>query len=256
LVRIAAVLFLLSAATTAEAQSILDLSGTDQFHRAYFEANTKEVTFDSFQQFNWEAKARAALPWLNLDRPTPAQIARLKPFESAGPQFRTVDFRAPLDATANRDTYIVIHIGGVTPIRPLRIKGTVSFDFDATMTTVQRREASGAIVGSPGAPVSSAAFAIVGKPSDFHNVHPGARFALSNQSAAPVYEFTDGARVIAWTASEKERPEPVSALSFDLASQRWLLVKWNHDFCGSAYTLFSVNATLKPIAGNYYDCDP
>ena len=81
-------------ATAANSQSIYDLFGTEQFHRAYFEANTDEITFEPFLELNWEAKARAALPWLNLDRPTPAQIARLSTFDSAGPQFRSVDFRA------------------------------------------------------------------------------------------------------------------------------------------------------------------
>jgi hypothetical protein len=253
---VCAIWILVAIASAGWAQSIFDLSGTNQFHRAYFDPNTKEASFDTFHEIDWEAKARAALTWLNLDWPTPAQIARLKPFESAGPQFRTVDFRAPLDAASSRDTYVLVHIGGITPIKPVGIKGTVSFDFDASMTSVQRKVASGVIVGAAGGTITTAAFTAIGKPSDFHNVRPDVRFVLTKQAGVAVYEFTDSSRVIAWTASEKERPEPASALSFDLSGRRFLLVKWNHDFCGSAYTLFSVNATLTPIAGNFYECDP
>src|SRR5215471_7966730 len=65
----------------AQHPSVHDLFGTNEFHRAYFAENAREVTFDGFQDLNWEAKARAALPWLNLDRPTREQIARLSTFE-------------------------------------------------------------------------------------------------------------------------------------------------------------------------------
>src|SRR5947209_10115877 len=55
--------------TAVQPQSIHELFGTDKFHRAYAEANTNEITFEPFQELNWEAKACTALPWLNLDRP-------------------------------------------------------------------------------------------------------------------------------------------------------------------------------------------
>jgi len=55
---------------TAQGQSVHDLFGGDKFHRAYIEAS--DVTFEPFQELPWEAQARAALPWLNLDRPTPS----------------------------------------------------------------------------------------------------------------------------------------------------------------------------------------
>jgi hypothetical protein len=51
-------------------------------------------------------------------------------------------------------------------------------------------------------------------------------------------------------------PEAASAFSFRLAGQPLLLVKWKREFCESSYTLFSVDASLKPIASNDYDCDP
>ena len=87
--------------TALQPQSIHELFGTDKFHGAYAEANTREVSFEPFQELDWEAKARTALPWLNLDQPTPRQIARLSTFESAGPQFRSVDFRARLDPSVS-----------------------------------------------------------------------------------------------------------------------------------------------------------
>jgi len=37
-------------ASTLQSQSIYDLFGTDQFHRAYLEGNNDEVTFDSFRE--------------------------------------------------------------------------------------------------------------------------------------------------------------------------------------------------------------
>ena len=47
-------------ASAVQSQSIHELFGTDQFHRAYIEANSNEVTFDPFQELKWEAKARIA----------------------------------------------------------------------------------------------------------------------------------------------------------------------------------------------------
>jgi hypothetical protein len=152
-----AFLFIVPAAV--QAQSIHDLSGTDQFHRAYFEGKSDEVAFEPFQNLNWEAKARTALPWLNLDQPTPPQIARLSTFESAGPRFRSVDFRTPLDAAVSRVKYLLITPTGVMPIEPVQLKGSVNFDFDGSMTAVQRKNAFGAVVGKPARGVTAAAFA-------------------------------------------------------------------------------------------------
>jgi hypothetical protein len=52
---------------TAQGQSH-ELFGTDKFRRAC--TATSEVTFEQFQDLAWIPRARAALPWLNLDRPT------------------------------------------------------------------------------------------------------------------------------------------------------------------------------------------
>lgn len=243
-------------AATAQAQSIHDIFGTKEFHRAYFAADTREVTFDGFQELDWEAKARAALPWLNLDHPTPPQVARLSTFESAGPQFRLIDFRAPLDAEVSRAPYLLIHADGIAPIRPVQLKGTISFDFNASMTVVLRKVTSGVVVGEPLHSVTSAAFVMIGKPAGVGDVRPGARFKKRAQAAPAVYDFTEDNHTVTWTTTSKEQPEPASALSFRLADRRFLLVRWSADFCESSYTLFAVGAALRPIAGNDYDCDP
>jgi hypothetical protein len=243
-------------ATAVQPQSIHELFGTDKFHRAYIDAKTGEITFEPFQELNWEAKARTALPWLNLDRPTPRQIARLSTFESAGPQFRSVDFRAPLDSTVSQVTYLLICGDGIIPLRPVEFRGSVSFDFDASITIVQRKVASGVIVGRPSRPVTAAAFAVVGKPADVKDVRLGAKFGKRNQAGPAVYDLIDGGRIVSLTASTTEQLNAASAFSFRLAGQQLLLVKWNSDFCGSAYTLFTADTALKPIASNDYDCDP
>jgi len=253
MVRISLLLLIFMAA--AGAQSIYDLSGTGQFHRAYFEPGANEVTFEPFQDLNWEAKARTALPWLNLDRPTPAQIARLSPFESAGPQFRSVDFRAPLDSIVSRVTYLLIYDTGVAQLQPTQLKGSVSFDFDTDMKAVIRKVAAGDIVGKPLPVVTSAAFAITGRPADVSSTQPNAKFEKRMQAGDPVFDFIDGSRKYTWTTTSKNQPEVSSAFSFRLAGRQLLLVKWKIDFCENAYTLFSVDATLKPIAGNLYRCD-
>jgi hypothetical protein len=242
-------------ASTLQSQSIYDLFGTDQFHRASLNANRNEVTFDPFQELNWEAKALIALPWLDLDRPTPAQIARLSAFESASPQFRSVGFRAPLDSAVSRATYLLIYTGGVIPLQPVELKGSVDFDFDRGMTVVERKVVSGTIVGKPSRAVTTTAFVFIGKPADVADVHPGAKFDKSKQGGSAVYSFTNGNRTVTWTTSAKEQPDVASAISFRLADQQLLLVKWDNTFCGSVYTLFSVDTSLQPIAGNAYDCD-
>ena len=242
-------------ASALQSQSIYDLFGTDQFHRAYLEVNSNEVTFDPFQELNWETKARIALPWLNLDRPTPPQIARLSTFESAGPQFRSVDFRAPLDSAVSRATYLLIYSGGVIPLQPIRLKGSVDFDFDTGMTVVQRKVVAGTIVGKPSRAVATAAFVFIGKPTDVKDVHPGVKFEKSKQAGSAVYSFTNSNRTVTWTMFSKEQPDVASAVSFRLADQQLLLVKWDSAFCGSAYTLFFMDTSLEPAAGNVYDCD-
>lgn len=246
---------LIIAASAVQSQSIYDSFGTDQFHRAYLEGNNNEVNFDPFLELNWEAKARVALPWLNLDRPTPLQIARLSTFESAGPQFRSVGFRARLDSAVSRASYLLIYAGGVIPLRPAQLKGSVDFDFDTSMMVVQRKVISGTIVGKPSHFVTTAAFVVIGKPADVKDVHPGVKLEKSRQAGSAVYSFTSANHTVIWTTSAQEQPDAAAAVSFRLADQQLLLVKWNSDFCGSAYTLFSVEASLNPIAGNIYDCD-
>lgn len=243
-------------AVTAQTQSIHDIFGTEEFHRAYFAADTHEITFDGFQELDWDLKARDALSWLNLDRPTPPQIARLSTLESAGPQYRSVDFVAPLDAAVSGASYLLLYADGVAPIRPIRLKGSVSFDFDARLTAVQRRVTSGVIVAAPSRPVTSAAFALIGKLTDVHDVRPGAQFKRRSQAGPAVYDFSEDGHNVTWTIESTEKPDIASAVSFRLSSRHFLLVKWSTDFCNSTYTLFSVEATLKPIAGNDYDCDP
>lgn len=244
-------------ATAAQAQPVDNLSGTDKFHRAYFEGKTNEISFEPFQELNWEVKARVALPWLNLDRPTPQQIARLSTSESAGLQFRSVDFRALLDPAVSRVTYLLVSIAGLMPLQPVQLKGSVNFDFNTSMTAVQRKVAFGTVVAKPTRPVTTAAFAFVGKPADVTDIHPRAKFERRRQAGPAVYyDFIDGGRTVTWTISSEEPPRAASALSFRLADQHLLLVKWDSEFCGSTYTLFSVNTALKPIAGNDYDCDP
>jgi hypothetical protein len=241
---------------TAQAQSIHDLFGTKEFHRAYFAENTHEVTFEGFQELDWESKARSALPWLNLDRPTPAQIARLAKFESAGPEFRSIDFSAPLDAAVSRVPYLLVYADGVVPIQPVRLKGSVGFDFDASLRAVQRKVASGAVAGTPDRPVTSAAFVLTGKPADVHDIRPGARFQRRDGTGARVYDLTENQNTVTWKPAPSEQPDVKSAVSFRLDSRQFLLVRWSGDFCGSSYTLFSVEGALQPIAGNDYDCDP
>jgi hypothetical protein len=242
-------------ATAVQPQSIHELFGTDKFHRAYAEANTNEITFEPFQELNWEAKARTALPWLNLDRPTPRQIERLSTFESAGPQFRSVDFRARLDSSVSHFAYLLICDDGIIPLRPVHFRGSVSFDFDVGITIVQRKVVSGLIVGRPSRPVTTAAFAIIGKPTDVKDVRFGAKFRKRTEPGPAVYDFIDGSRIVSWTASSAPQPNAASAFSFRLAGQQLLLVKWNSNFCGSSYTLFTADTALKPIASNDYDCD-
>lgn len=150
---------------------------------------------------------------------------------------------------------MLIYAEGIAPIKPVRLKGSVSFDFDASMTVVERKSANGVVVGEADRRLSSAAFAIIGRPADFHDVRAGARFTRRTGNPA-VYDFAEGNHAFTWTDPSKEALDAASAMSFRLGSRNFLLIKWSSDFCGSSYTLFSVESALKPIAGNDYDCDP
>ncbi len=250
-----AAVFFVILATAALAQVIHGSFGSEEFHRAFFEGKTGEISFEPFQKLNWETKARAALPWLNFDQATPAQVARLSTNEAAGPLFRSVDFRAPLDPAVSRAAYLLISAAGIVPIQPAQLKGSVDLDFERDMTTVHKTMVSGSVVGKPSRPVTGAAFAILGKPDGVKDVDPAAKFAKRSQADPPVYDLTDGGKTVTWTPLTKEETEPESALSFRWADHRYLLVKWKSKSCGSSYTLFTIAAELEPIADNDYDCD-
>jgi hypothetical protein len=104
--------------------------------------------------------------------------------------------------------------------------------------------------------LTTPAFVFVDKAADIADVHPGAKFERRKQAGPAVYDYTDGGRTVTGTIPSKEQQDAASAFSFRFTGQHFLLVKWNSDFCGSSYTLFSVDSALKPIAGNNYDCDP
>src|SRR5262249_54037679 len=147
-------------------------------------------------------------------------------------------FRAPLDAAVGRAAYLLIHAAGVSAIRPVQLKGAVNFDFDESMTIVQRKAAFGVIVAESFGPLATAAFAIVGTPADVRDVHVRARFEKKSESGPAVYDFIDGDHTITWTTSSTEPLGVDTAVSFRLTGQQFLLVKWKRDFCGSSYTLF------------------
>jgi len=241
-------------ATSVQGQPIHGSFGSEQFHRAFLEEKTGELSFEPFQRLNWQAKARASLTWLNFDQPTPAQIARMSSFESAGPFFRSVDFRAPLDPAVNRETYLLIFPGGAVPLQPSQLKGSVDLDFDRDMT-VHKMMVSGAIVAKSARAVTTAAFAIVGKQDDVKDVDAAAKFAKRPQTGSTVYDLTDGSRTVTWTPVSAVDTEPAAALTFRMADQRFLLVKWNSSLCNASYTLFTIGGELEPIADNDYDCD-
>ncbi len=247
----------------ARAQTLANLFDTDRFHAAFFDPATGKFTFRPFQEIDWEAHARRALPWLNLDHPAPAQIARLSSNEGGGPQFRYAQFPAPLAPAVRRASYLLIHDTGIVPLEPVGLEGTVSFDFDAALASVTHRSFSGTVVGRPSRPASSAAFAITGRPSDVQDVVAPAGFERRTQSGSASYLFHDGRRTLSWTPAEgcagpsavRNCWEPASAVAFRLAGRRMLLVRWKETFCLSSYTLFLADGVLQPVAGNGYACD-
>lgn len=250
-------------AGTVQAQPILDLFDNDRFHAAFFATPGNEITFKPFQELDWEAKAHRVLTWLNLDQPTPSQIGRLSISEPAGRQYRSTEFYAPVDDSVRRATYLLIHATGIVPLRPIQLKGSVEFQFDKSMTAVEQRTFSGYVVGQPLHAVTSAAFSIIGKPDDIKDVDPRASFERRRNAGSAIYDFVDGRRIVTWAdpsmdCSNKKGScsDAASAVSFHLRDEHLLLVKWKDAVCNHAYTLFLVGATLKPLAGNIYDCDP
>jgi hypothetical protein len=131
------------------------------------------------------------------------------------------------------------------------------------MTAVEHRWFSGYVVGHPLHAVTSTAFVIIGKPDDIKDIDPRANFERRRHAGSAVYDFVDGRRIVTWTISSMDCSNPktsscldaASATSFHILDEHFLLVKWKDAICDSAYTLFLVGATLKPLAGNIYGCD-
>jgi hypothetical protein len=125
------------------------------------------------------------------------------------------------------------------------------FFFKEGMTSLDRRAVDGSVVAKPATLISSAAFAIVGRPGDVTDVRP---IKLVRNGSA--YGLVDEGRTIWWRGEERFESEVRSALAFRLAGKRYLLVRWPEDICKFWYNVFSIGAALTPVAGNAYGCDP
>jgi hypothetical protein len=160
-----------------------------------------------------------------------------------------------VDPLVRRASYLLLYDEGVVAMQPVELSGTVQIFFNEAMTQVQSEAISGTIISRPSKPVQSAAFAIVGRPSDVTDVQAGVRLTSRKQGDSLIYEFVDQGRTVGWTTAGREQPVPKTGVSFQWSGRRYLLVRWESDFCNSEYVLLQVGDVLTPIAGNGYDCD-
>jgi hypothetical protein len=132
------------------------------------------------------------------------------------------------------------------PCSRSQLTGSVNFNFNTSMTDVQRRVVTGTIVGKPSRPVQTAAFVVVAKQADIKDLHTGANFERGGWRfplflSSPIVAAPSSGRRHQW-----HNRMPAPALEFRLADQHLLLVKWTSDFCGSVYSV---------LAGRLAQCD-
>jgi hypothetical protein len=228
--------------------------GTDRFHRAFYDEPSRQIRWEPFHEIDWEAKARAYLKGFHIDRPTAAELSRLKDTSGA------LDFVAPLEPRVTQMSYILLSGEAVTPLRPTQLNGVVVLGFDAGFTQLLEKHFSGEVGGNPARAMSDAAFVIAARAADVTEVHRDANFKVRKPPDRPreiICTLEENGRTISWTGRLGFPTEVERTLSFRLPEGRFLLVQWKPDpsNCAYQYVLFSVGGELTPIAWNLYGCD-
>ncbi len=235
--------------------------GTERFHRAFYDERSREIRWESFQPVNWEAKARIYLKTFSIDRPTPAQIRRLKDKSTPEvPGLGILEFVAPLESGMAQAGYLVLSGAGVGPVRTVQLRGVASLQFDESFSKLQEKNFSGEVAGTSDTAMSDAAFVIVARPGDVSSVRRDATFSVQKAAGTGreiICRLEENGRISSWRGRLDIPTDVERTLSFRLAEGRFLLVQWKPDSsnCAYQYVLFSTDGGLRPIAWNLYGCD-
>ncbi len=248
------VLLIVIGLTALRAQPYGELPfGNSEFHRIDSFDPPGNLTFEPFQQLNWELKARTQVKDFNFDNPTPANLKLLN-------DFLTLDFSAALDPSVGRSRYLVLTMTGWIPLRPTGLKGFANFRLDENHVKVTEKHFSGQVAAVaahpiPASPIEDAAFVILAPSSQPAAVRPTTQFRITKVPDI-VYSFKDDARTSSWKAGPDAPVDMEKAIQFRLGARQFLLAKWlPSPVCNFCYTLFSLEGGLKPIARNDYNCD-
>jgi hypothetical protein len=246
---------------SSQAQRAVELPfGTDRFLRAFYNEPSREVRWELTHPIDWEAKARAYLKTFNIERPTPAQIRRLKENPRETPGEALLEFVAPLEPRVAQTSYVLLSGDKVTPVHPTQLKAVAVLQYDSNYSHLRQKNFTGEVAGNPDRAVSDAAFVIATRASDITEVRQDANFKVQkagDRGREIICTLEESGRTLSWTGRFDVPTELERTLSFRLPEGRFLLVKWKPDLsnCAFQYVLFSVGADLKPIAWNLYGCD-
>ena len=234
--------------------------GTDRFLRAFYDESSRQVRWESSQPIDWEDKARTYLKDFNMDRPTRAQISRLKQNPRETPGEAVLEFVAPIERRIAATSYVLLSGETVTPVYPMQLKGVAVLQYDDDYSHLLQKNFSGEVAGSATLPVSDAAFVVAARASDVTGVRHDANFKVrksANRAGEIICTLEQNGRTLSWTGRIGIPAEVERILSFRLPEGQFLLVKWKPDpsNCACQYILFSADAELKPIAWNLYGCD-
>jgi hypothetical protein len=256
---VGAVVAILIAAVLARAEE------SPRFVPARYDEAERVVRFVAPVEVDWHAGARRHFRRFDPDRPSARDVASLRDNVSeryAGAAEERFRFAPAPDV--RRATYYLLSIAGVGKLQVQSYEGAILFGFDnASPPNFVGARYHGEAVSQPGA--AGGGFALLTPLRAAPTRIAAARAELSFANGRPLLSYIEGAIRI---SAVLDVPQPrwftriETAYGVRIAGRRFLFVAWPPDtsgdvggFCEKNFSLYAVDATLRDISSNSYDCD-
>jgi len=244
--------------------------GTIAFRSATHEGDL--VFFDAPAPIDWAGLARRHVGVIDPGHPTLEQLATLQAIRNDFGHAE-VGYDAPVDPRLAAGTYYLLHGTGVTPLRLLRLRGTVRYawapDGQSILEVVHfgqvvaRRDGPGPSPGGGFVLVAPAPLALKTAPLGQAGRAPSFTVRAPRERGEAVYTFTDRTGRVLALRQTLEHPAAIrSSYLLTLPSGgRYAVVRWTADpdcaygCCEFSYSLFELAATMREVVWSRYGCD-
>ena len=239
--------------------------GSLHFVSAYYDEADRIVRFAAPVEVDWHMAARRHFHRFDPDRPGVRHVAYLRDNISeryAGAAEER--FRFGPASAVRRARYYLLSTAGVGMLRVQSYEVAIRFGFDnASPPNFVGARYHGEAVSRPGA--AGGGFALMTPQRAAPTRIAAARAELSFENGRPLLSYIEGASRI---SAVLDVPQPgwftriETAYGVRIAGRRFLFVAWPPDksgdvggFCEKNFSLYAVDASLKNISSNSYDCD-